>query len=59
MTFICLLSDMRIDLREFLGGKYVRFQAFSKNTGLFLHGQRNIFVVSDKKGWSHDRGVSM
>lgn len=40
---------MRIDLREFLGGKYVRFQAFSKNTGLFLHGQRNIFVVSDKK----------
>ena len=21
--------------------------------------QRNIFVVSDKKGWSHDRGVSM
>lgn len=30
-----------------------------KNTGLFLYGQRNIFVVSDKKGWSHDRGVSM
>ena len=22
---------------------------FQKNTGLFLHGQRNIFVVSDKK----------
>lgn len=34
---------------EFLGGKYVRFQAFKKNTGLFLYGQRNIFVVSDKK----------
>ena len=30
-----------------------------KNTGLFLYGQRNIFVVSDKKGWGHDRGVSM
>ena len=29
-----------------------------KNTGLFLHGQRNIFVVLTK-GWSHDRGVSM
>ena len=28
-------------------------------SGFFLHGQRNIFVVSDKKGWSHDRGVSM
>ena len=24
-----------------------------------IQDQRNIFVVSDKKGWSHDRGVSM
>lgn len=29
--------------------KICQIPSFFKNTGLFLHGQRNIFVVSDKK----------